>query len=63
MAGNPKSEIIILKEFFGFKEDQKLADFSIELKQLATEEKHKMACEAARAMGLKQDDVSFTLDK
>ena len=43
MADEKKISIKPLKEFFGLKEGQKLADFAEELKQLTDEDKQQLS--------------------
>lgn len=47
-----KTEIAILKEFFGFKPGQTLKEFSDELKALSSAEKTELATLAAKQMGV-----------
>lgn len=45
MSEEPKKKgpVVVLKEFFGLKEDQDLRGFLAELKELSTEEKEQLA--------------------
>lgn len=60
-----KSQVIVLKEFFGFKttetgEKQTLPQFKAEVDCLSADEKDQLASMAAKAMGYKQEDCTFT---
>ena len=59
-----KSQVIVLKEFFGFKtlengEKQTLPQFKAEVDCLNQVEKDTLATMAAKAMGYKQEDCTF----
>lgn len=51
----------VLREYFGFREGEKLSDFAAELKQLSADEKLELAQGAAENLGLTQADVDFDL--
>jgi hypothetical protein len=63
MAGNMKSTLIVLKDFFGFRTDSpnKLREFKAEVDKFTDDEKLGMAQLAAKEMGLQQDEVNFPL--
>ena len=50
-AGEVKSEVVILKEYFGQKPEQKLQDFMNEVKSLSEEAKHELVVGAAAELG------------
>lgn len=59
-----KSQVIVLKTFFGFKNKpdgsmQTLADFKREVDALTPVEKDTLATQAAKALGLTQDECNF----
>ena len=60
-----KSQVIVLKEFFGFKTTaegvpQTLPQFKAEVDCLNQAEKDSLATMAAKQMGYKQEDCTFT---
>jgi len=63
MPGNPKSTLIVLKDFFGFRNDSpnKLKEFKAEVDKFTDDEKLGLAQLAAKEMGLQQDEVNFPL--
>ncbi len=56
-----KSQISVLKTYFGIKPDQKATDFMKEVNRLSDGEKLSLAQLAARELKLKQNEVNFTL--
>lgn len=59
-----KSQVIVLKEFFGFKPNpdgsmQKLPQFKAEVDQLSPQEKDQLATMAAKALGYSQEVCTF----
>jgi hypothetical protein len=46
-----RSEVAILKEYFGMLPGQSLADFAAEVKKLSVDEKHELASLAAIELG------------
>lgn len=59
--GNPKGPLVVLQEFFGRKPGQDLKAFRDEVAQLSDEEKLSMAQDAAKVMGLTQEEVIFQM--
>lgn len=56
------NETIAINRYFGKLPGQSNADFLQEMKALSVAEKHYLAVGAAKALGLTQEKVSFTLD-
>ena len=57
-----KGPVIVLKEYFGYRPGDGLKEFTAEVRQLTDKEKLDLACPAAHAIGLRQDDVNFLLE-
>lgn len=56
-AGEVRSEVQVLKEYFGMKPEQKLQDFMAECKQLTPEAKTELAEGAAKELGYSVTEV------
>ena len=59
MSEQKKGLAVVLKQFFG--KGQKTAEFAVEYKALAEEEKLELARLAAVELGFTQDEVGFPL--
>jgi hypothetical protein len=55
-----KSKAIVLKQFFGLKPGQTLAEFAAELKALSEEELLELAILAADELGIPEEERAFT---
>ena len=51
LAGEPRSEVQVLKEYFGLAPEQKLGEFMTEVKALTPEAKTELALGAAKELG------------
>lgn len=56
-----KKMMAVLRDYFGYKPDEGLKEFSAELKALSDEDKHELAAGAARNMGLTQEQCDFDI--
>lgn len=61
MAGNMKSKISVMKEFFGMQPNQTLTQFAAEVKALTEDEKLELARGCAKNLGLTQAECDFPL--
>ena len=57
-----KSEIAVLRQFFGMRPGDTLKEFKAECDALSVAEKLELAQLAAKQLGLSADDVSFPLE-
>ena len=58
LAGEIRSEVQVLREYFGMKPDQKLQDFMNECKALTPEAKTELATGAAKELGYTVTEVA-----
>lgn len=56
-----KSQVIVLKEFFGYRQGDGLKEFNAELKQLSTANQLELAQLAAVQLGYTAEQVNFAI--